>query len=244
VKAHVTERAEFRFWDHWLTDGRQPHVFVCDVATGRCRDVLAGTGLALPPWEPKADDYDIAPDGREIALSVDLGPEPRMMARRDIVTLHLATKRKRVLTADTGTDDAQPVYAPDGHALVFHSYDVARSFNDQGKLMLRERASGRGRVLAPRLDRQPQHVAWGRDSRSLLFTLEDHGRVGLWRLSTNAADAEAAPSAVLRVGRLDRRLCAVERRLDPRVRGGPRRRIRPRCTPAAATAPASARSRR
>ena len=80
VKAHVTERAEFRFWDHWLTDGREPHVFVCDVATGRCRDVLAGTGLALPPWEPKADDFDIAPDGREIALTVDLGPEPRMMS--------------------------------------------------------------------------------------------------------------------------------------------------------------------
>ena len=52
VKAHVTERAEFRFWDHWLTDGREPHVYVCDVATGRCRDALAGTGLALPPWEP------------------------------------------------------------------------------------------------------------------------------------------------------------------------------------------------
>ena len=37
VKAHVTERAEFRYWDHWLTDGREPHVFVCDVATGRSR---------------------------------------------------------------------------------------------------------------------------------------------------------------------------------------------------------------
>ncbi len=74
VKAHVTERAEFRFWDHWLTDGREPHVFVCDVATGRCRDALAGTGLALPPWEPTADDFDIAPDGRELALTADLGP--------------------------------------------------------------------------------------------------------------------------------------------------------------------------
>jgi dipeptidyl aminopeptidase/acylaminoacyl peptidase len=45
VKVHATERAEARFWDHWLTDGREPHLFVCDVETGRCRDVLAGTGL-------------------------------------------------------------------------------------------------------------------------------------------------------------------------------------------------------
>ena len=48
----------------------------CSSATsrpGRCRDALAGTGLALPPWEPKADDFDIAPDGRELALTADLG---------------------------------------------------------------------------------------------------------------------------------------------------------------------------
>src|SRR5436189_40885 len=26
VKAHLSERSEYRFWDHWLTDGRVPHV--------------------------------------------------------------------------------------------------------------------------------------------------------------------------------------------------------------------------
>src|SRR5215831_2832589 len=139
VKAHVTERAEFRFWDHWLTDGREPHVFVCDIATGRCRDALAGTGLALPPWEPTAGDFDIAPSGRELALTSDLAPEPQMMNRRDIVIVHLATKKKRIGTAGTGTDDAHPVYSPDGRALVFHSYDTQRSFNDQGRLVLFDR---------------------------------------------------------------------------------------------------------
>jgi len=197
VKAHVTERAEFRFWDHWLTDGREPHVYICDVATGRCRDALAGTGLALPPWEPKADDFDVAPDGKEIAMSVDLGTEPRMMARRDVVTVDLATKKKRILTANTGTDDATPVYSPDGRALVFHAFDTRRSFNDQGKLMLRERATGRTRALAARLDRQVGHVAWAGDSRSLLFTIEDRGRVGLWRLPI---EGDALPHAVVAGG--------------------------------------------
>ena len=84
VKAHVTERSEFRHWDHWHTDGREPHVFVCDVATGRCRDLLAGTGVALPPWDPSADDFDIAPDGRELAVTADLGPEPQMTNETDM----------------------------------------------------------------------------------------------------------------------------------------------------------------
>ena len=44
IKAHVTERAESRFWDHWLADGREPHVFAADVVSGSARDLLAGTG--------------------------------------------------------------------------------------------------------------------------------------------------------------------------------------------------------
>src|SRR5262249_54975900 len=99
VKAHITERSEFRFWDHWLTDGREPHILVCDVATGRCRDVLYGLQFSPPPWEPSTDDFDIAPDGREIALTVDLAPEPKMMNQSDIVTVGLSSRRKRVLTA-------------------------------------------------------------------------------------------------------------------------------------------------
>ena len=187
VKAHVTERHEFRFWDHWLTDGREPHVYICDVATGKCRDALARTGVALPPWEPSAGDYDIAPDGREIAITADLGPEPRMMSQTDIVTVDLPSRRKKVLTAATNTADAQPRYSPDGRAIAFHSYDTNRTFNDQGHLVLLDRRSGKMRRLAPALDRATSHVAWTPDSRALLCTLESRGRVGIARLPLDAA---------------------------------------------------------
>ena len=197
VKAHITERAEFRFWDRWLTDGREPHIMVSDIATGRCRDALAGTGLALPPWDPTAADFDIAPDGRQLALTVDLAPEPRMMNQRDVITVDLATRRKRVLTAESGTDDAWPAYSPDGRMLVFHSYDTARAYNDQGRLTLLERRSGRTQALAPQFDRQVTRAAWTPDSRSLLLTCEDRGRVGLWRLPVDAAAPSAAPGLVV-----------------------------------------------
>jgi dipeptidyl aminopeptidase/acylaminoacyl peptidase len=187
VKAHVTERHEFRFWDHWLTDGREPHIHVCDVATGACRDALARAGVALPPWEPSSGDYDIAPDGREIALTADLGSEPRMMSQTDIVTVDLASRRKRVLTAATNMSDTQPRYSPDGRAIAFHSYDTKRAFNDQGYLVLLDRRSGAMRRLAPGLDRATGHVAWTPDSRALLATVESHGRVGIARLALGAA---------------------------------------------------------
>ncbi len=182
VKAHVTERGEFRYWDRWLTDGREPHVFACDVASGRCRDLLAGTGLALPPWEPHTDDFDIAPDGGEIALTVDRAREPRMMNQCDIVVLDIASRRVRVLTARSGLSDIQPAYAPDGSAMVWRSFDTRRAFNDQGHLTLYDRRTGRTRRLAPRHDRSTLHVRWTRDSRALLFLSEERGRQGIWRL--------------------------------------------------------------
>ena len=45
----MTERAEFRFWDHWLADGREPHVFGDRIARQplfqRAQDFLPGTAL-------------------------------------------------------------------------------------------------------------------------------------------------------------------------------------------------------
>ena len=60
---------------------RTARVRVRRARRGRCRDLLAGTGLALPPWEPTADHYDISPDGRELALTVDPDAEPAIMNR-------------------------------------------------------------------------------------------------------------------------------------------------------------------
>ena len=118
VKVHITERSEYRFWDHWLTDGREPHVFVADVATGRARDLLAGTRLSLQPWEPSNEHFDISPDGWELAITADLAPEQRMMNESDIVTINLVTGRHRTLTAESTFSDDSPRYSPDGRHLL------------------------------------------------------------------------------------------------------------------------------
>src|SRR5512140_1801719 len=42
VKARTTENRLFRYWDHWLTDGEYPHLFVVDVATKKVTDLTPG----------------------------------------------------------------------------------------------------------------------------------------------------------------------------------------------------------
>ena len=189
VKAHVTERNEFRFWDHWLTDGRAPHVFVCDVATGASRDAFARAGIALQPWDPSPDHYDIAPDGREIAVTIDPAPEPGMMNRCDIAVVNLATGRVRNLTSGSGLSDEHPRYSPDGRSIAYHAFDTARAFNDQGHVRVIDRRTGAVRRVAPDLDRATHGLQWTPDSRALLALIEDRGRVGLWRLPVSDGTA-------------------------------------------------------
>jgi len=198
VKANLTERGEYRFWDHWLTDDREPHLFICDVASGRCTDALKAAKLALPPWDPSVDHYDIAPDGNEIALTIDPNPEPGLMHQTDIVVLRPGSRTSRNLTAKSGMSDEHPRYSPDGKSIVYRSVDTNRAFNDQGHLRVIERRSGKWRRVGPKLDRPLTHVDWTPDSKALLFLLEDRGRVGMWTLPLSAAE----PVAIVRGGTL------------------------------------------
>ena len=198
VTAHLTERGEYRFWDHWLTDGREPHLFACDIATGRCEDLLLGTGIALQPWDPTSEHYDIAPDGREIALTIDPAVEPAMMNQCDIVVVDLKTRRVKNITSDSGLSDEHPLYAPDGTSIAYHAFDTARAFNDQGQLRILDRKSRRSRTLAPDFDRATSHLQWTPDSAALLSLIEDRGRVGLWRHpATGAAPTQIVGGGVL-----------------------------------------------
>ena len=193
VKASVTERGEYRYWDHWLADGREPHVFACDVASGRCTDLLAGTGLALQPWEPSAEHYDLAPDGRELALTIDPAAEPGMMNRCDIVVVDLRRRRVRNLTSRSGMSDEHPRYSPDGRWIAFHAYDTARAFNDQGRLRLYARRTATAVTLAPRFDRASTELRWAPDSSAVMALVEDRGRIGVWRYPV----AGGAPTSIV-----------------------------------------------
>jgi dipeptidyl aminopeptidase/acylaminoacyl peptidase len=198
VRAYVTERNEYRFWDHWLADGREPHVFSADVGRGKVRDHLAGTGLALQPWEPSPEHYDISPDGRELALTIDTADQPGMMHECDIAVVDLVTGRHRVLTARSGLSDERPRYSPDGRQMLWSSFNLGRAFNDQGRITLCDRRTGRTRRLAPKLDRAAAHLAWSPDSGAVFLLCEDRGRQSLYRvgLEQNALAAVAAGGTI------------------------------------------------
>ncbi len=183
LKAIVVERNNYMHWDHWFPRDRDAHLFVADLATGKSRDLFAGTTFSLPPYEPSAELYDIAPDGKEIAFTFDFNPDPLLPSRTEIVLLEVKSKRWSCPTEQSGRSDQQPRYSPDGKRIAYLTSDVARLYNDQARIAVIERASGRLRALTYQWDRGVNApLTWSADSKSLYFSAESEERQTVWRL--------------------------------------------------------------
>jgi dipeptidyl aminopeptidase/acylaminoacyl peptidase len=197
VQAHVVEHAAYRYWDHWLSDGRVLHLFSVDVDSGRVRDLLEGTKYELVMADPSANLYDISPEGREVAFSHDPAAEKRFDHAHEIVAVDVRTRRGRVLTKGSPLSHFAPRYSPDGKRLALLVQDLRRSHIDPHRLAFIDRTNGRLSVVKSTWDRSiHEPFEWAPDSGAVLFVAEDDARQHLHRWPVDASK----PAIVARGG--------------------------------------------
>lgn len=181
VKAHVVEHTSFRHWDHWLTDGRVPRLHVLDLDTGKVRNVMLGSKYDLPQFDTSANDYDLSPDGRHAVFVFNPNEDPRGDQEHCIVEIEIKTGKARVLTSTSRYSHYSPAYSPDGKSIALLVADLQRSMDDDLKLALIDRRSGKLEI-ASQWDRCiTAPLKWAPDSRSVYFAADDRGRLCLWR---------------------------------------------------------------
>ncbi|MBL8511733.1 MAG: S9 family peptidase [Betaproteobacteria bacterium] len=193
VKAHIVEHTQYRHWDHWLTDGRVPHVHVIDLDTGKCRDLFAGSPYELPVFDTDAADYDISPDGKHIVFNYNPNPDKRGDQAYQLVEMAVKSGKTEVLTADSKLTHHHPAYSPDGRWIGCLVNNLRRSMDDDNKFAVIERSSGRLRVVSHTWDRQVNYpLKWAADSGSVTFTADDQSRLSIWRMGLS----DKAPTCV------------------------------------------------
>jgi dipeptidyl aminopeptidase/acylaminoacyl peptidase len=184
VKAHVVEHSAYRFWDHWLSDGRVPHVFTVDVASGKVRDLFGGTRYELVRADTSSHYYDISPEGDEIVFSFDAAEDKRFDHEHGLVALDLRKRKFHALSTGSRLNHESPRYSPDGRWIAVLTQDLRKSPIAPHKLTLIDRRRSKVEVVRTPWDRSVHApLAWAADSSAVLFVAEDDARTHLFRWS-------------------------------------------------------------
>jgi dipeptidyl aminopeptidase/acylaminoacyl peptidase len=186
VKAHVVDHTCFRHWDHWLSDGRLPHVHVVDIKTGKCRDLMAGLNYALPTNDTSQNDYDVSPDSKHIAFCFNPNKDPRGDQEHHIAELEIKTGKVRNLTAKSAHSHYAPAYAPDGTSLGLLAQNTKRSQDDDLKVAVITLNTGVFSLWSAWDRNINAPLKWAADAKSIYFTADDASRLSVWRLNVDA----------------------------------------------------------
>jgi dipeptidyl aminopeptidase/acylaminoacyl peptidase len=178
VKAQATEDRFYRFWDTWLTTGEVPHLFVHDLASGKARDLTPDSTLWFDWMDPNGH-YDIAPDGREIALAGISFDDKRSLIVTHVYTVPFAGGPLTCRTGDHPADNMRPRYSPDGRTLVYGMTHDPLFYADRVRLMRVDRGTGAHAEWLGHWDLTPTSWEFAPDG-TLVFAAEQNARVRLF----------------------------------------------------------------
>ena len=187
---YATSQAFYRYWDHFIPDGRVPHLHLMDLASGKVRDLFEGTSYELPRSEPDALCFDIAPDGKHAVFAYDPAPEKRTDGRCALGRVALKSGRIDTIAQDIAWDFGAPRYSPDGERIAFIASHQAVRHTMPGHLAVVTPGEP-VEVLSAEWDHDVQApLLWEDDGQAVLFTAEQQGQRHLWRFDLPDRRAE------------------------------------------------------
>jgi dipeptidyl aminopeptidase/acylaminoacyl peptidase len=195
VTAILHESSPIRFWDHDLGPD-QVRLFAVE---NTAADEPAG-GRDLTPEPGRALDeqaFELTPDGTSVLTGWWLW-NPAGQSHSELVTIDVATGKRRVLLSAPEFNFSSPRVSPDGRFVVCERETRGTAERPLDMTLVlqgingADASGGSERDLLPGLDRWPAGATWSRDSRAVYFVADDDGRAPVFRV-------EVASGAVTRV---------------------------------------------
>ena len=194
LTAHTWNALPYAFWDHWIDEEREAHLFRIPAAGGTVENLTLGAGLQLPRSSQSTSSYDVSPDESLLAVVADSknsGARPDF----DVFLLETGAEEPRNLTADNEAPDTNPRFSPDGRLLAFNRQQISGFYGDTRRLMVHRLRSGQTDVLHEAWDRSADGLVWAPNSRGLFAAVDDQGTRRVYYLPVSGGEPRALTGA-------------------------------------------------
>jgi dipeptidyl aminopeptidase/acylaminoacyl peptidase len=180
VEPRVVKRIQYKS-RAGFSDGRRSHLWIADVAQGTSRQITHG-------------DYDVhsidwSPRGDEIVYCSNQEKDPDQNWNNDLFVLRVMDGKTTKLTNTAGNEMA-PAWSPDGSSIAFlmtkRPLTTIDSVAEDAHAWVVERATGKTRELATKLDRRCSALRWNGDGKSVVCLVSDRGNRVLYQLDSSA----------------------------------------------------------
>lgn len=175
----VTEDRVYRFWKRWLAGDTLDHLFRID---------FGGTDLIhltprldrLIALEGPEGSFDLSPDGKTIALTIDVS-EPAWDRALFAVHLMPSDGGEPTRLSDRVGQQRSPRYAPDGGSIAYGWQENPNFYADRVRLIRHDLGSGSESELTEAWDRSPAEWRF-REDGTIVLSAEDTGHLRLFAI--------------------------------------------------------------
>jgi len=191
MTAKITEDRHYRYFDHWLTDSLASRLLLVHTATKEFKDLTPKWDRLFQP--SGAADFDLSPDGSQVALTMNTTAPPFSgFLNYDVYLVPTdGSGALRNVTTDNPGDDSGPTFAPDGRALLFTRLKNTFYNGEVGKLWRHDLVTGVNAALTEAIDLSISGVEFSADGATLWFTAEDKGVVPIFKMKTDGTGLTA-----------------------------------------------------
>ncbi len=181
MSAHTWNALPYSYWDNWIDEQRQAHVYRIPAEGGDVEPITLKMGHELSRSTQGTGSYDISPEGVHIAFvsdTRDQGVDPEL----DVFLARIGAESAENLTPDNPASDGNPMFSPDGSQLVWGAQAIRGFYGDTRRLVLYSTESGERRVIAVDWDRSADGLVWAPDGLSLFGAIDDAGTRRVWQI--------------------------------------------------------------